>query len=142
MRLKILAAAVLAPLVVPAAWADIAPTPDRGPPAGDAGGLSFMVQSVEVEMGPANGPHYSKTQQVVVLTACAEGAPNCALARVKGAVGLEVVAVDGMGLTPEQGMVRQILAAFADSDAPATIRLTLYGRAADSQPVEVKFARR
>jgi hypothetical protein len=142
MRLKLLAAAVLAPLVVPAAWADIAPTPDRGPPAGDAGGLSFAVQSVEVEMGPANGPHYSKTQQVVVLTACADGTPNCALARAKAAVGMEVVAVDGMGLTPEMGMVRQILDAFADADAPATIRLTLYGRGADSQPVEARFARR
>ena len=55
---------------------------------------------------------------------------------------MEVVAVDGMGLTPEKGMVGQILAAFADANAPATIALTLYGRAADSKPVEVKFARR
>ncbi|MGO4869142.1 MAG: hypothetical protein ACLPGW_00785 [Roseiarcus sp.] len=142
MRLKIFAVAIAAPLVVSAAWADIAPTPDRGPPSGDAGGLSFMVQSVEVEMGPANGPHYSKAEQVVVLTDCAKGAPNCALARAKNIVGMEVVAVDGMGLTPEKGMVRQILDAFADAKTPATIRLTLYGRAADSQPVEVKFARR
>jgi hypothetical protein len=52
------------------------------------------------------------------------------------------LAVDGMGLTPEKGMVRQILAAFADAKAPATIVLTLYAHAADSQPVEVKFARR
>ena len=40
-----------------------------------------MIQSVEVELGPANGPHYSKTQQVVVLTGCADGTPNCALAK-------------------------------------------------------------
>jgi hypothetical protein len=142
MRLEILAAAVAAPLVVSAAWADIAPTPDRGPPLGDAGGLTFMVQSVEVEMGPANGPHYSKTEQVVVLTGCAEGTPNCALARAKNLVGMEVDAVDGRALRPEIGMVKQILDAFADSKVPATVALTLYGRAADAQPVEVKFARR
>ena len=57
MRLSVLAVVFAAPLVVSAALADIAPTPDRGPPMGDAGGLSFMVQSVQVEMGPANGPH-------------------------------------------------------------------------------------
>lgn len=142
MRLKILAAAAAAPLLASVALADIAPTPDRGPPMGDAGGLSFMVQSVEVEMGPANGPHYSKTEQVVVLTDCAAGTPNCALAKTKNLVGMEVSAVDGAELMPEKGMVAQILAAFADAKAPATIALTLYGRAADSQAVEVKFARR
>ena len=142
MRLEILAAAFVAPLVVSAALADIAPTPDRGPPMGDAGGLTFMVQSVEVEMGPANGPHYSKTEQVVVLTGCAAGTPNCALAKTKNLVGMEVSAVDGAELMPAKGMVAQILAAFADAKAPATIALTLYGRAADSKPVAVKFARR
>jgi len=142
MRLEILAAAFAAPLVASVALADIAPTPDRGPPMGDAGGLTFMVQSVEVEMGPANGPHYSKTEQVVVLTGCAEETPNCKLAKTKNLVGMEVVAVDGMGLMPEKGMVRQILDAFADAKTPATIALTLYGRAADAQPVEIKFARR
>ncbi len=142
MRLGVLAAAFAATLVVSAALADIAPTPDRGPPSGDAGGLSFMVQSVQVEFGPANGPHYYKTEQVVVLTDCAGGTPNCALAKKKNLVGMEVSDVDGAGLRPEIGMVRQILAAFADPKAPATIALTLYARAADSQPVEVKFARR
>jgi hypothetical protein len=142
MRLGVLAAAFAAPLVVSAALADIAPTPDRGPPIGDAVGLTFMVQSVQVEMGPANGPHYYKTEQVVVLTDCAAGTSNCALARAKALVGMEVVAVDGKGLVPEKGMVRQILDAFADAKAPATIALTLYAHAADSQPVEVKFARR
>ena len=142
MRLGCLAAAFIAPLAVSAALADIAPTPDRGPPMGEAGGLSFMVQSVQVEMGPANGPHYSKTEQVVVLTGCAEGTPNCALARAKNLVGMEVSAVDGAELMPEKGMVRQILDAFADAKAPSTIALTFYARAADSQAVEVKFARR
>jgi hypothetical protein len=142
MRPGILAAVLAAPLVVSAALADIAPTPDRGPPSGDAGGLTFMVQSVQVAFGPANGPHYYKTEQVVALTGCAEGSPNCALAKKKNLVGMEVSAVDGAELMPEKGMVRQILAAFADPKAPATIALTLYARAADSQPVEVKFARR
>jgi len=142
MRLKILAAAFAAPFVVSAALADIAPTPDRGPPSGDAGGLSFMVQSVEVAFGPANGPHYYKTEQVVVLIGCAAGTPNCALAKKKNLVGMEVSAVDGAELMPEKGMVRQILDAFANSKAPATIALTFYARAADAQPVVVKFARR
>ena len=142
MRLGVLVAVFVAPLVVSAALADIAPTPDRGPPSGDAGGLTFMVQSVQVEFGPANGPHYYKTEQVVVLTGCAEQTPNCALARAKNVVGMEVSAIDGAELMPEKGMVRQILAAFADSKAPATIALTFYARAADAQPVEVEFARR
>ncbi len=142
MRLGFLAVVFAAPLAVSAALADIAPTPDRGPPMGDAGGLSFMVQSVQVAFGPANGPHYYKTEQVVVLTGCAEGTPNCALARAKGVVGMEVSDVDGAELMPAKGMVGQILAAFADSKAPATIALTFYARAADSQPAEVKFARR
>ena len=142
MRLEILAAAFAAPLVVSAALADIAPTPDRGPPLGDAGGLTFMVQSVEVEMGPANGPHYSKTEQVVVLTGCAEGTPNCALAKRQESRRHGSGGGRRHRAAPEKGMVRQILAAFADAKAPATIALTLYARAADSQPVEVKFARR
>ncbi len=142
MRLRILAAAFAAPLIVSIAWADIAPTPDRGPPLGDAGGLTFMVQSVQVAFGPAHGPHYYKTEQVVVLAGCADQTPNCALATKKNLVGMEVTDVDGAELKTEKGMVRQILDAFTDSKAPATIALTLYGRAADSQPVEVKFARR
>ncbi len=142
MRLSFVAAAFAAPFVVSAALADIAPTPDRGPPTGDAGGLTFMVQSVQVAFGPANGQHYYKTEQVVVLTGCAKGAPNCAVARAKNLVGMEVTDVDGAELMTEKGMVRQILDAFANSKAPATIALTFYGRAADSKPVEVTFARR
>ena len=55
---------------------------------------------------------------------------------------MEVTDVDGAELAPEKGMVRQILDAFADSKAPATIALTFYARAADAKPVDVKFARR
>jgi hypothetical protein len=101
-----------------------------------------VVHSVQVAFGPANGPHYFKTEQVVVLTGCADRTPNCVLAKKKNLVGMEVSADDGAALAPEKGMVTQILDAFANSKAPATIALTLYARAADSQPVEVKFARR
>ena len=68
-------------MAVSTAGADILPTPDRGPPMGDAGGLSFAMQSVEVEMGPANGPKYKKNLQVVVLTGCVDGQAHCALAK-------------------------------------------------------------
>lgn len=142
MRNGLRVAAVASTLLAGAAFADIAPTPDRGPPMGEAGGLSFMVQSVEVEMGPANGPHYKKTAQVVVLTGCAEGTSNCALAQAKNLVGMEVAAVDGVQLLTWKGMIKQILDAFAAPQAPATIALTFYARAADSKPIEVKFARR
>ena len=118
------------------------PTPDRGPPIGDAGGLSFAVQSVVVQFGPVNGPHYQKNEQVVVLTGCVDGQANCALAKSKNLIGMEVGSVDGKGLRPEVGMVRQIMDAFADKAAPATITLELYSTAANSQAIKVGFARR
>ena len=93
-------------------------------------------------MGPANGPHYQKRAQVVVLAGCDQGSPNCALAQAKNLVGLEVDAVDGAPLMPQKGMVRQILDGFADPKAPATITLTLDPRAADGKPIDVAFARR
>jgi hypothetical protein len=142
MRNGLRLAALASILIAGAALADLAPIPDKGPPIGDAGGLSFKVQSVEVEMGPANGPHYKKAAQVVVLTGCAEGTPNCALAQAKNLVGMEVAAVDGVQLLTWKGMIKQILDAFADPKAPAPIALTFYARAADSQAVKVNFARR
>ena len=129
-------------LAVSTARADILPTPDRGPPIGDAGGLSFAVQSVVVQFGPVNGPHYQKNEQVVVLTGCVDGQANCALAKSKNLIGMEVGSVDGKGLRPEVGMVRQIMDAFADKAAPATITLELYSAGANSPAVKVDFARR
>jgi hypothetical protein len=129
-------------LAASTARGDILPTPDRGPPLGEAGGLSFEVRWVEVEFGPLNGPHYQKTLQVVVLAGCDDGRPNCALARSKNVIGMEVGSVDGAGLRPERGMVRQIMDAFADKAAPPTIALELYSRAANSEAIEVAFARR
>ena len=142
MRLGVLAAAFAAPLVVSAALADIAPTPDRGPPAGDAGGLSFTVQPVQVEFGPANGPHYYKTEQVVVLTGCADPTPNCKLAKTKNLVGMEVSAVDGMGLRAGKGHGRADPRRLRRSQSAGDDRADALWAAADSQPVEVKFARR
>ncbi len=139
---RAMALAMASALAASAALADLAPIPDHGPATGAAGGLDFAVQWVEVEMGPANGPHYTKNQQIVALTGCDEGAPNCALARSKNLIGLEVDAVDGKPLMPQKGMVQMILDAFADPKAPATITLTLYPRGADGKPIEIAFARR
>ncbi len=129
-------------LAASTARGDILPTPDRGPSMGEAGGLNFEVRWVEFEMGPVNGPHYQKRGQVVVLAGCEDGRPNCALAKSKNLIGMEVGSVDGASLRPERGMVRQIIAAFADKAAPPTISLELYSRAANSEPIEVAFARR
>ena len=129
-------------LAVSAARADILPTPDRGPPLGEAGGLSFEVRWVEYQMGPAGGPHYQKRGQVVVLVGCDEGQANCALARSKALIGMEIASVDGARLRPERGMVRQIMDAFANKAAAPTITLELYSRADDIQTIEVAFARR
>ncbi len=129
-------------LAVSTARGDILPTPDRGPPMGEAGGLSFAVQSVKVQFGPVNGPHYQKSEQVVVLVGCVDGQPNCALARSKNLIGMEVNSVDGKSLRPEIGMVRQIMVAFASKTAAPTITLELYSRAANSEAIQVNFARR
>ncbi len=129
-------------LAVSTARADILPTPDRGPPIGEAGGLSFEVQWIEVQFGPVNGPHYQKSEQVVVLAGCDDGQANCALARSKNLLGLEVGSVDGESLRPGRGMVRQIIDAFADAAAAPTITLELYSRAANGEAIEVAFARR
>jgi hypothetical protein len=129
-------------LAAAAARADILPTPDHGPPLGRAGGLDFAIQSVDVEMGPANGPHYQKTLQVAVLTGCTDGQPNCALAKSRNLIGMEVLSVDGQDLQPEKGMIRQIIGAFANQAAGQTLSLELYSHASNNQSFKVTFARR
>ncbi len=124
------------------ASADILPTPDAGPPMGSAGGLDFAIQSVQVEMGPVNGPHYYKTHQIAVLTGCTDGKPNCALAKSKKLIGMEVISVDGQNLRLETGMVRQIMDAFANQAAGRTVSLELFKRGSNNQTVKVSFARR
>ncbi|MGA2087878.1 MAG: hypothetical protein ABSG66_03060 [Stellaceae bacterium] len=93
-------------------------------------------------MGPANGPHYYKTNQIAVLTGCTDGQPNCALAKSKKLIGMEVISVDGQDLRPETGRVRQILDAFANQAAGRTVLLELYARGSNNQSVKVSFARR
>jgi hypothetical protein len=100
------------------------------------------MESVQVKFGGDNGPHDQKTEQVAVLTGCADGTPNRTLAKQRSLVGMEASAVDGAELMPAKGMVAEILAAFGDPKAPATIALTFCSRAADGPAVKVKFARR
>jgi len=130
------------------AFADMLPTPDRGPSSGNAGGLDFSIQTVTFEMGPVLGPHYSKTGQAVVLDGCTDGTPNCSLARSKNIIGMEVETVDGQYLRPQNGLVRQILDAFANKKAGPTIVLELWRRppgggtiGADNETTKVSFAR-
>lgn len=124
-------------LAATTAHADILPTPDRGPPTGNAGGLDFAVQSVEVEM---HG--YSKMLQVVVLDGCTDGQPNCALARSRNLIGMEVLTVNGRGLQPQNGMVQQIIDAFGNKTAAPTVTLELVSRESKGEPIKVSFARR
>src|SRR5208282_1255264 len=123
------------------AGADILPTPDAGPPMGSAGGLDFAIQSVQVEMGPVNGPHYYKTHQIAVLTGCTDGKPNCALAKSRKLIGMEVISVDGQDLRLETGMVRQIMDAFANQAAGRTVSLELFRRPSNGESIKVSFAR-
>jgi len=129
-------------LAASTARADIAPEPDHGPQAGSAGGLDFAIQSFDVEMGPANGPHYHKTLQGVVLTGCTDGHPNCTLAKSRHLIGREVLTVDGHYLRPDIGRVQQIIDAFADKTAGGTIAFEFPSRAANTGPVKIVFARR
>jgi hypothetical protein len=128
-------------LAAATARADVLPTPDRGPPSGSAGGLDFSIRSVTFKMGPALGPHYWKTEQVVVLDDCIDGQPNCTLAKSKNLIGTKVETVDGQSLRPQDGMVRQILDAFANKGAGATITLELHSRASGGGTIKVSFAR-
>ena len=121
-----------------AARADIAPEPDRGPPMATAGGLDFAIQFVVVKLPPG----YTKTLQVAVLVGCTDGHPNCRLARSKNLIGMEVLAVDGEYLRPENGMVRQIVDAFEHKAAAGTVMLELFSRGPGNQSIKVSFARR
>ena len=136
-RLALLALTVMAS----AARGDILPEPDRGPPMGSAGGLDFVVEWAEVAWQPLNGPHYTKRQQVVVLSGCVEGHPNCQMARARNLIGMEVRTVDDASLQPEKGMVRQILDAFARGSRGRTVILELVSRNSNAEPVKVSFAK-
>ncbi len=120
-----------------AARADIAPEPDRGPPMATVSGLDFAVQSVQVEFGPQNGPHYYKTLQTVVLTGCTDGHPNCRIAKSKRLIGMEVLSIENASLQPEHGMVQQIIDAFSRSRR--TVTLELFARGSKNDPIKVTF---
>jgi hypothetical protein len=125
-------------LVVAPLRADILPEPDHGPAAASAAGLDFAIQSVSVKFPPG----YSKEAQVVVLTDCTDGRPNCKLARSRHLIGMEVVSVDGRDLRPEIGMVQQIINAFATRSGGRTVTLELYSRASGGPSVKVAFEKR
>ena len=129
-------------LTVSIARADILPTPDRGPPMGSAGGLDFAIQSIKAQLGPVNGPHYSKTAQVTVLVGCTDGHPNCELVKSRHLIGMEVLTVDGQNLRSEKGMVQQIIDAFANQVTAQTVTLELLSRGSQNEPVKIAFARR
>ena len=118
------------------ARADILPERDRGPPMGSAGGLHFAIQAVNVRMHV-----YSKTEQRVVLVGCTDGQPNCALARSRHLVGMEVSAVNDRPLLPRFGMVQQILDAFAHAADGGTVTLELYSSGSNNPAIKVSFAR-
>lgn len=137
MRIRIGLICLALALAASGARGDILPPPDRGPPTGSAAGLDFAIEPVTVEM---HG--YTKTWPAVFLVGCEEGRDNCRLARSRSLIGMEVILVDGQGLRPEYGMVRQILDAFADKAAGRRVKLELVSRAPDAKPVEASFARR
>ena len=109
---------------------------------GSAGGLDFAIQSIKVQMGPVNGPHYSKTAQVTVLVGCTDGHPNCELVKSRHLIGMEVLTVDGQNLRSEKGMVQQIIDAFANQVTAQTVTLELLSRGSQNEPVKIAFARR
>jgi hypothetical protein len=120
-----------------AAYADLLPAPDRGPTSASAGGLDFAIQPVQVKY-PGG---YSKTLQVVVLTGCVQGQPNCKLAQARNLIGMEVDSVDGASLQPEKGMIQQIVDAFTGASTARTVTLELYSRTSNAAAITVSFAR-
>jgi hypothetical protein len=123
-------------LATGSAQADIMPEPDVGPPMADVAGLSFSVQDVTVKY-PAG---YTKSQQVVILTGCTEGTRNCALAKSKHVIGLEVLSVNDESLHTELGMVRQIVDAFQNNK---WVTLELFDRDSGgsyNDTIKVRFA--
>lgn len=131
---------LLALVLASAALADILPTPDKGPPIGSAGGLDFQVESALYMMGPP-GRQYSKQEQIVVLTGCTEGRRNCSLAKRKNLIGMQVESVDGAYLRPENGMIQQIIDAFARKGAGPAVTLEFSARDGGQTAQSVAFRR-
>lgn len=123
-------------LAAASARADIAPTPDRGPPAATVAGLVLTVQDYTVKYPPG----YTKTFQGVFLTGCTDGHANCKLAKAKNLIGMQVYSVDEEGLQPEYGMIRQVIEAFAHKKGAQKVTLELFARNSGRDTVKVAFA--
>ncbi len=124
-------------LVASTARGDILPVPDRGPPMASVAGLDFAIQSVEVKFPPG----YKKRLQVAMLVGCTDGHPNCALAKSRNLIGMEVLEVDGEYLRPENGRVQHIVDAFTRKSAAETVTLELVSRESNKDAIQVTFAR-
>ena len=118
------------------ARADEAPIPDHGPPMATVAGLEFAVQSVWLQS--SNWMQHSHSLQVVVLTGCTDGHPNCRLAKSKNLIGMEVDSVDDAELQTEHGMVQQFIDAFANKTGKQTVTLELFSRAPDGEYRDIK----
>jgi len=127
-------ACVALPLLLAAARADIAPIPDRGPFTLEVAGLDFSIQPVSVKYPPG----YTKTYQVAVLSGCADGHPNCTLAKQSHLIGMEVQSVNGASLN-EQSRLGTIRDAFAHTRG--LVELELYRRDG-GESLTLGFARR
>jgi hypothetical protein len=108
--------------------ADILPEPDQGPRMATVCGLAFSFQTIVVTMPPG----YQKSHDVVILSGCEDGTANCALARRKNLIGMQVLSVDGHYLQPVPGEIQMILDAFADKHANGPVMLELYSRETDN----------
>ena len=96
-----------------AARADIAPPPLELIDV-VAGDLIFLVVARDYAR-----PSHPNAE----LVGCIDGKPNCLRAKDQGLIGRRVVGFDGAAFDPDRDLRSQIVAAFADADAPANIEV-------------------
>jgi len=114
-----------------AAKADIAPPPPELVDVA-AGDLIFLI--VTRDYAPPSHP----TAQLI---GCADGKPNCVLARDRGLIGKRVVGFDGKRFDAGRALRGQIVAAFQDQGAAGGIEVDFEPETGDA-PLPVSFARR
>ena len=129
-RFAAIGLALAAPLA--AARADLAPPPLKFIDV-TAGDLTFLVIA-----GDYTRPSHPTAQ----LIGCVGGRPNCALARAKALIGRRVVGFDGKTFDADAAVGSQIVAAFDDQAAPATIEIDFETENAGGASLRVAFARR
>jgi hypothetical protein len=115
-----------------AARADLAPPPLEFIDV-TAGDLTFLVIARDYTR-----PSHPTAQ----LVGCVDGQPNCALAAAQGLIGRRVVGFDGRDFETSVAVGAQIVAAFHDPAAPATIEVDFEPQSASGAPLRVVFARR